>query len=104
MDEDEAATVRDLKRDQAVVLPMIGEFDGPAVIYSEDTDMGGVVRMLLIAGDLVASWFVAHDALNFPIFSIVAALFLFVCLVALLAFWSAIVQLFRHLIGIDKPK
>jgi hypothetical protein len=97
--------VRDLKEGQAVVLPMIGEFDGPAdVIYSEDTDMGWVIRVFLIAGDLVASWFVARDALNFPIFSFVAALFLFVFLVALLAFWSVIVQLFRHLIGIDKPK
>ena len=66
--------------------------------------MGWVVRVLLIAGAFVASWFVARDALNFPIFSFVAALFLFVCLVALLAFWPEIVQLFRHLIGIDKPK
>jgi len=57
-------------------------------------DMGLVVRVLLIAGGLVASWFVARDALNFPIMSFVAALFLFVFLVALLAFWPTIVQLF----------
>lgn len=66
--------------------------------------MGWVVRVLLIAGGLVASWFVARDALNFPIISFVGALFLFVCMVALLAFWPTIVKLFRDLIGIDKPK
>ena len=63
-----------------------------------------VVRVLLIAGGLVASWFVARDALNFHVISFVAALSLFVCLVALLAFWPSIVQRFRDLIGIDKPK
>ena len=66
--------------------------------------MGWVVRLLLIAGDLIASWFVARDAINFPVVSFVAGLFLFVCLVALLAFWPTIVRLFRALIGIDKPK
>lgn len=66
--------------------------------------MGWVVRVLLIAGDLVASWFVARNAINFPIMSLAAALFLFACLVALLAFWPTIVQLFRNLIGTDKPK
>ena len=66
--------------------------------------MGWVARVLLIAGDLVAGWFVARDAINFPVVSFVAGLFLFVCLVALLAFWPTIVQLFRDLIGIDKPK
>lgn len=61
--------------------------------------MGLVVRVLLIAGGLVASWFVARDALNFPIMSFVAALFLFVFLVALLAFWPSIVQLFGRRSG-----
>ena len=54
--------------------------------------MGLVVRVLLIAGGLAASWFVARDALNFPIMSFVAALFLFIFLVALLVFWPMIVQ------------
>lgn len=66
--------------------------------------MGLVVRLLLIAGGLIASWFVARDALNFPVLSFVAALFLFVCFVAILAFWPTMVQLFRDLIGIGKPK
>ncbi len=66
--------------------------------------MGWVVRALLIAGDLIASWFVARDAVNFPVISLVAGLLLFVCLVALLAFWPTIVRLFRRLSGIDKPK
>jgi hypothetical protein len=66
--------------------------------------MGWVARLLLIAGNLVASWFVARDAINFPIASFVAGLFLLVCLVAFLAFWPTIVQVFEKLIGIDKPK
>jgi hypothetical protein len=74
------------------------------MICSEDTDMGLIVRALLIAGDLIAGWFVARDALNFPVVSFVAGLFLFVFLVALLAFWPAIVQHFRRLMGIDKAK
>ncbi len=66
--------------------------------------MGWVVRVLLIAGDLVAGWFVARNAINFPIISLAAALFLFACLVALVAFWPTVVRLFRKLIGSDKPK
>jgi len=66
--------------------------------------MGWIVRLLLIAGNLVASWFVARDALNFPVISFVAALFLFFSLVALLAFWPTIVRLFLDLFGIHKPK
>jgi hypothetical protein len=66
--------------------------------------MGWIVRALLVAGNLVAGWFVARDALNFPIFSFVIAMLLFVSLVALLAFWSEIVRIFRHLFRIDKPK
>lgn len=66
--------------------------------------MGWLVRLLLIAADLVASWFVARDALNFPVVSFVAGMFLLVFLVVLLAFWPAIVQLFRKLIGTDKPE
>jgi hypothetical protein len=66
--------------------------------------MGWVVRVLLIAGDLVAGWFVASNAINFPIISLAAALFLFACLVALVAFWPTVVQLFRKLIGTGKPE
>jgi len=66
--------------------------------------MGWIARLMLIAGNLVASWFVARDALNFPVMSFVAALFLFVSLVALLAFWPTIARLFREMIDIDKPK
>ncbi len=66
--------------------------------------MGWMVRALLIAGDLIASWFVARDALNFPIVSFVAGLFLFVVLVLLLAFWPTLVEFFRSVTGIDKRK
>ena len=66
--------------------------------------MGLFVRALLIAGGFVASWFVARDALNYPVVTFVAALLLLTCLVTLLAFWPTIVQLFRNLIGLDKSK
>ncbi len=66
--------------------------------------MGLIARVLLIAGGFVASWFVARDALNFPIVSAVVVLLLYVCLVALLAFWPTIIQFLLELIGIDKPK
>ncbi len=67
-------------------------------------EMGLIGRVLLIAGGLIASWFVARDALNFPIVSFVVAMFLLVGLVALLAFWRTIVQGLRELLGIGKPK
>jgi hypothetical protein len=66
--------------------------------------MGWVVRVLLIAGDLIASWFVARNAINFPIISLAAFLFLFACLVALLIFWPTLIRHFRNLTGIGKPK
>lgn len=66
--------------------------------------MGLIARMLLIAGGIIAGWFVASDALNFPIVSFLIAMFLFVGLVALLAFWQTIVRGLRELIGIDRPK
>ncbi len=66
--------------------------------------MGLIARLLLIAGGLIASWFVARDALNLPVVSVVVAMLLFVGLVALLAFRRSIVRCLRELIGIDKPK
>ncbi len=66
--------------------------------------MGLIARLLLVVGGLIASWFVARDALNFPVVSALVAMFLFVGLVALLAFRQTIVRRFRELLGIDKLK
>ena len=49
--------------------------------------MGWVVRAVLIAAGFVTSWFVAKDAVNFPIFQMVVALLLTVFVVAVLALW-----------------
>ncbi len=69
-----------------------------------DRDMGWVVRALLIAGDVIAGWFVARDAVNFPVIAAVAGFFLFVCLVALVAYWQPIARIFQERTGSDKPK
>lgn len=66
--------------------------------------MGLIARVLLIAGGLIASWFVTRDALDFPITSFIVAMFLLVGLVATLAFRQAIIRYFRELFGAGKPK
>ena len=49
--------------------------------------LGWIVRGLLIVAGFVASWFVAKDAPQFGIMQMAVALFLFVIVVAVLAFW-----------------
>ncbi len=48
--------------------------------------LGLFVRILLIAGGGIASWFVANDALNYEIVQFVAALLIFVLMAVLAAF------------------
>jgi len=49
--------------------------------------MGWVVRAVLIIAGIVTSWFLAKDAVNFPIVQMVIALLLMVFAVAVLALW-----------------
>ena len=49
--------------------------------------MGWVVRAVLIVAGIAASWFVAEDAVNYPIYQMVIALLLMVFVVAVLALW-----------------
>ena len=49
--------------------------------------MGWIIRAVLIVAGIVASWFIAKDAVNFPIFQMVVALLLIVFVVAVLALW-----------------
>jgi hypothetical protein len=49
-----------------------------------------VVRALLFIAAIIASWFVARDAVNFGIIQLVVALFLITGLVAVAAFWEAL--------------
>ncbi len=47
--------------------------------------MGWVVRAVLIIAGIVTSWFIAKDAVNFPIFQMAVALLLMVFAIAVLA-------------------
>jgi len=49
--------------------------------------IGWIVRILLAAGGVVASWFVARDAPNFGVIQMVFALILLTFAVAVIAFW-----------------
>jgi len=49
--------------------------------------MGWVVRAVLIVAGIVTGWFIAEDALNFPVFQMSVALLLMVIAVAVLALW-----------------
>lgn len=62
--------------------------------------LGWIVRCLLFAGGVVASWFVAEDTARYPIVSFVATMLIFTCLVALVAFWG---PLRNWLLGRRRP-
>jgi len=49
--------------------------------------LGWLVRVLSIAGGVIAGWFVGRDAPNYGLLQMVATLLLIVVAVALLAFW-----------------
>lgn len=46
-----------------------------------------LLRLLLVISGSIASWFVARDALNFPIVQMVIAVVLFTLLIGIIAFW-----------------
>lgn len=58
-----------------------------------------VVRGLLVVGGVVSSWFVAHDALNYEIVKMAAAILVFVLMVALATFWPVIWAWLRKIGG-----
>lgn len=49
-----------------------------------------VVRAIMFFAAIIASWFVARDAVNFSVIQLVAAVFLITTLVAVAACWEAI--------------
>ncbi len=63
-----------------------------------------VVRGLLVAGGAITSWFVAHDALNYEIVRMAAAILIFVLMVALATFWRTIWDWVTRLFGRQQPK
>lgn len=52
--------------------------------------LGLFVRVLLIVGGGIASWFVSNDALNYEVVQFVAALLIFVLMAVLAAFGPVI--------------
>jgi len=64
--------------------------------------LGWVARGLLIVAGFVASWVVARDAPQFGIMQMAVALFLFVLVVWVLAFWP---ERWTHLLSrFHKPR
>jgi uncharacterized membrane protein YoaK (UPF0700 family) len=64
--------------------------------------LGWIVRVLLIAAGVVASWFVAKDSPQFGIMQMAMALILVVLIVWVLAFWP---ERWTHLLSrLHKPR
>ena len=55
-----------------------------------------LIRPLLLLAAVIAGWFVAEDAVNFGIIQMVVAMVLITMLVALAAFWEAVMDWLRE--------
>lgn len=58
--------------------------------------LGWLVRVLLVAGGVIAGWLVGRDAPNFTFVQTVATLLLIVVVVAVFAFWPRLLNPFRR--------
>jgi class 3 adenylate cyclase len=69
MGADEAATVRDLKGHQGVILPIIGDYGGRVIDTAGDGThpLGDVVSGLIAAG-LQLDWLHEHDCVPWQMF------------------------------------
>lgn len=54
------------------------------------------LRPVMIIAAVIASWFVARDAVNFTIIQLVVALLLITALVALGAFWEVLTDWLKN--------
>jgi hypothetical protein len=55
-----------------------------------------LIRPLLFLAAIIAGWFVAEEAPNFGVVQMVVAVFLIAALVALAAFWEALIERMRE--------
>lgn len=55
------------------------------------------LRLLLVVSGSIASWFVAHDELKFPIVQMVIAVILFTLIIGIIAFWSELKGWFKRI-------
>lgn len=58
-----------------------------------------IVRLLLIGGGAIASWFVSNEALNYEVIQMVAAIFIFMFMAVLAAFWPIIFAWLKSTFG-----
>lgn len=59
--------------------------------------VGWIARILLLVAGSITSWFVARDAYNFDTIQLLIAIFLFMLIVFIAAFWSKLTGWIRHL-------
>ncbi|CEG58408.1 hypothetical protein [Legionella fallonii] len=62
------------------------------------------IRFLFVISGAIASWFVARDALHFPIIQMVIAVLLFTFLILSIAFWPQIKNGLQYLSGKHKNR
>ncbi|MDX3775261.1 hypothetical protein QE250_14165 [Chromatiaceae bacterium AAb-1] len=58
--------------------------------------LGWLARFFLVAGGVIASWFVSREANNFEVVQMVIAIFLFVLVAVVAAFWPLLVRRFKN--------
>ena len=63
-----------------------------------------LLRPILLVAAVIASWFVARDAVNFPVIEMVVALFLITIVVAIAAFWETISGWFERKPDADRGR
>jgi hypothetical protein len=61
-----------------------------------------LLRPVMFLAAIIASWFVARDAVNFSVIEMVVALFLITIIVAIGAFWETISGWFSGKAGADR--
>ncbi|CAM2761712.1 Uncharacterised protein [Legionella steigerwaltii] len=56
-----------------------------------------LLRVLFVISGSIASWFVAHDELKFPIVQMVITVILFTLIIGIIAFWSELKNWFKRI-------
>ena len=59
--------------------------------------LGWIVRILFAMAGGIASWFVARDALKFPIIQMIVAVILYTIIIFIIAFWPTLTAWFKRM-------
>ena len=54
------------------------------------------LRLIVVISGSIASWFVAHDELKFPIVQMVTAVILFTLVIIIIAFWPELKSWYKR--------